>query len=74
MPSCREAGVLGPVAGIAGSIQALEAIKLLTGVGSPLLDRILRIDAATTEQTLIATDRRDDCPACSQVPAAAQSS
>ena len=74
VPSCREAGVLGPVAGIAGSIQALEAIKLLTGVGSPLLDRILRIDAATTEQTLIATERRDDCPACSQVPAAAQSS
>ena len=74
VPSCREAGVLGPVAGIAGSIQALEAIKLLSGVGSPLLDRILRIDAATTGQTLIATERRDDCTACSQVPAAAQSS
>ena len=73
VPSCREAGVLGPVAGIVGSIQALEAIKLLTGVGHPLLDRILQVDGATTEQTLIATERRADCPACSQVAATAQS-
>jgi len=40
VPSCREAGVLGATAGIVGSIQALEAIKLITGVGEPLVDRI----------------------------------
>src|SRR3954466_2173515 len=41
VPSCREAGVLGAMAGIVGTVQALEAIKLLTGVGEPLLDTIL---------------------------------
>jgi adenylyltransferase/sulfurtransferase len=73
VPSCREAGVLGAVAGIVGSIQALEAIKLLTGLGEPLTDRILQLDAATMEQTLVATSRRADCSACARVPAAAQS-
>ena len=73
VPTCREAGVLGAMAGIIGSIQALEALKLLGGVGRPLLDRILQIDGATMEQTLISTARRDDCPSCSRVPAAAQS-
>ncbi len=75
VPSCREAGVLGPMAGIVGSIQALEALKLLSGVGSPLLDRILQLDGADTSQTLIATRMRDDCPACAgaRAPAAAQS-
>ena len=55
VPSCREAGVLGATAGMVGSIQALEAIKLLTGVGEPLTDRILQIDARTMEQTLVST-------------------
>jgi molybdopterin/thiamine biosynthesis adenylyltransferase len=64
VPSCREAGVLGATAGIIGSIQALEALKLLTGVGDPLLDRILQIDAARMDFTLVATQRRDECPAC----------
>ncbi|MEA2309700.1 MAG: molybdopterin-synthase adenylyltransferase [Thermoleophilaceae bacterium] len=73
VPSCREAGVLGATAGIVGSIQALEALKLLTGIGSPLLDRILQLDALSMEQTLVATERGADCPACARVPAAAQS-
>lgn len=62
--SCREAGVLGAMAGIVGSIQALEAIKLLTGTGEPLLDRILRLDGHDMGRTLVATSRRPDCPAC----------
>ena len=70
VPSCREAGVLGATAGIVGSIQALEALKLLAGVGRPLLDRILQLDALSLEQTLVATERRADCPACARVPAA----
>ena len=64
VPSCREAGVLGAMGGIVGSIQALEAIKLLTGVGEPLLDRILQLEGAATEPTTISTRRRADCPAC----------
>jgi adenylyltransferase/sulfurtransferase len=66
--SCREAGVLGAMAGIVGSIQALEALKLLSGVGEPLLDTVLRLDGADLEQTLVATSRRDGCPGCARVP------
>jgi molybdopterin-synthase adenylyltransferase len=73
VPSCREAGVLGAMAGIVGSIQALEALKLLTGVGEPLTDRILQIDGATLEFVRVATERRDGCPACARVPTASQS-
>jgi len=63
-PSCRDAGVLGAMAGIVGSIQALEAIKLLAGVGEPLLDTILQIDGATMAFTRVATARVPGCPAC----------
>jgi adenylyltransferase/sulfurtransferase len=73
VPSCREAGVLGAMAGIVGSVQALEALKLLTGVGEPLTDTILQIDGASVEFTRVATKRRDDCPACARVAAASQS-
>ncbi len=64
VPSCREAGVLGATAGVVGSIQALEALKLLGGVGKPLLDRILQLDGRDMGQTLVTTGRRPDCPAC----------
>jgi molybdopterin/thiamine biosynthesis adenylyltransferase len=64
VPSCREAGVLGAIGGVVGSLQALEAIKVLTGVGEPLVDRILQFDGAASEPTVIETRRRDDCPAC----------
>jgi molybdopterin/thiamine biosynthesis adenylyltransferase len=73
VPSCREAGVLGAMAGIVGSIQALEALKLLTGVGEPLLDTILQVDGASMAFTRVATGRRLDCQACARVPAASQS-
>src|SRR3954463_8447029 len=73
VPSCREAGVLGAMAGIVGSIQALEALKLLAGVGRPLLDRILNVDGLSLEHLLVATGRREDCPACAGVAAAPQS-
>ena len=62
--SCREAGVLGAMAGIVGSIQALEALKLLSGVGSPLLDRILHVGGNDMGQMVVATSRREGCPAC----------
>jgi adenylyltransferase/sulfurtransferase len=72
-PSCREAGVLGAMAGLIGSIQALEALKLLAAVGEPLLDAILQVDGADMTFTRVATERRPDCPACVRVPAASQS-
>jgi molybdopterin/thiamine biosynthesis adenylyltransferase len=72
-PSCREAGVLGAMAGVVGSIQALEALKLLTGVGDPLVDAILQIDGADMSFTRVGTQRRPDCQSCARVPAASQS-
>lgn len=69
--SCREAGVLGAMAGVVGSIQALEALKLLSGVGQPLLDRVLHVDGLDMSQLLVTTVRRDDCPACARAPAPA---
>ena len=55
--------MLGAMAGIVGSIQALEALKLLTGVGEPLLDRILQVDGATLDgPARVQTSRRDGCP------------
>jgi molybdopterin/thiamine biosynthesis adenylyltransferase len=73
VPSCREAGVLGPVAGIVGSMQALEALKLLTDAVPPLLDRFVQVDARTLQHTIVTTSRRPDCAACARVPAATQS-
>jgi molybdopterin/thiamine biosynthesis adenylyltransferase len=63
-PSCRDAGMLGAVAGVIGSLQALEALKLLAGVGQPPGDRILQFDGLTLQQTLVHTSRRADCSAC----------
>ena len=71
--SCREAGVLGAMAGVVGSIQALEALKLLSGVGEPLLDRILQLDGRDMSQITVHTNRRYDCPGCARVVARAQS-
>jgi adenylyltransferase/sulfurtransferase len=73
VPTCREAGVLGAMAGIVGSIQALEALKLLTGVGEPLTDRMLQVDGATMDFVQVVTERREDCTACARVPAPSQS-
>lgn len=69
VPSCREAGVVGAMAGIMGSIQALEAIKYVTGAGELLTDKLLIVDALTMEFTTAALSGRDpDCPLCSAHP------
>lgn len=62
--ACRDHGVLGPVAAVIGSLQALEALKLLTGVGEPLLDRLLQFGGLDVSHVVVATSRRADCSAC----------
>jgi molybdopterin-synthase adenylyltransferase len=63
-PSCAEAGVLGPAAGVIGSLMALEALRLLSGVGEPLLDAFLQVDLDRLEFTRVAVGRRPGCPDC----------
>ena len=63
-PSCAEAGVLGVVPGIIGSIQALETIKLLLGIGDPLVGTLLAFDALDGEFRRLTFRRDPECPAC----------
>lgn len=63
-PSCSQAGVLGAIAGILGSIQAAETLKYLTGTGELLTDRLLTFDARTMEFHRIESCRQNDCPLC----------
>lgn len=65
-----ERGILGAVTGIAGSLQALEAIKLVCGLGEPLLDRFLEIDAGSARFVVVETERRPDCPDCGHIAVA----
>ena len=64
VPSCAEAGVLGVVPGLVGTIQATEAIKMLLGLGERLVGRLLTIDALTMGFRTIEIQRDPDCPAC----------
>ena len=63
-PSCAEAGVLGPAAGAIGSLQALEALKLLGGLEEPLLDAFLQVDLHDHTFLRVAVSRRAGCPDC----------
>jgi molybdopterin/thiamine biosynthesis adenylyltransferase len=63
-PRCADAGVLGPAAGVVGSLQALEALKLLTGVAPAIADGFLQVDLAGAEFTRVRTTRRAGCPDC----------
>src|SRR4051794_6296590 len=63
-PSCGSAGIVGPAAGVVGSLQALEALKFLTGAAQPLTDAFLTVDLATLELLRVTTHRREDCPDC----------
>jgi molybdopterin/thiamine biosynthesis adenylyltransferase/rhodanese-related sulfurtransferase len=64
-PSCAEAGVLGVLPGIIGSIQAMEAIKLLLGIGEPLAGRLLAYDALEESFRTFKVNRDPECAACS---------
>ncbi len=63
-PSCAEAGVLGILPGIVGSLQANEALKLILGVGEPLIGRLLTFDALTTRFSELKLRRDPKCPVC----------
>jgi len=64
--SCSENGVLGPVVGLLGSAQAIEAIKILAGVGEPLVGRLLVLDATTMDWHCFRLSRRTGCQICGE--------
>lgn len=64
IPSCAEAGVLGVVPGLVGTIQATEAIKMLLGLGDTLVGRLLMVDAMTMVFRTLEIRRDPECPAC----------
>lgn len=68
VPSCSQAGILGPVAGVMGSLQALEAIKLLLGSDDTLAGRYLAFDMRSMESNVMELRRDTDCPVCGDAP------
>ncbi|MBV4501654.1 molybdopterin-synthase adenylyltransferase MoeB [Pseudomonas shirazensis] len=64
--TCSEAGVIGPLVGLVGSLQALEALKLLAEFGEPLVGRLLLIDALTTRMRELRVKRDPACAVCAQ--------
>ncbi len=65
VPNCAQAGVIGALCGIIGSIQAMEALKFVSGVGENLLGRLLVVDAATMAFRTLNIKRDLNCPSCS---------
>lgn len=63
-PSCAEAGVIGPLPGVVGSMMAVEAIKVITGAGQALRSEMLIYDALYGESRKISLSKRADCPIC----------
>ena len=68
IPSCQEAGVLGALAGVIGTIQATEALKLILGLEKPLAGRLLTYDALNAGFREIAVRRNPKCPICGTEP------
>ncbi len=68
VPSCAEGGVLGVLPGIIGSLQALEAIKLILGIGEPLAGRLLLYDALDGEFRELKVAKNQHCPVCGDQP------
>ena len=63
--SCSQSGVIAPITGIIGSIQALEAIKIILDIGEPLVGRVLLLDALTMQWNCMTLRRNPTCPTCS---------
>ena len=63
-PNCAEAGVIGPLPGVVGSMMAVEAIKVIADTGTPLRGQMVIYDALYGESRQIVVKRRKDCPVC----------
>jgi adenylyltransferase/sulfurtransferase len=68
VPSCAEGGVLGVLPGIIGSIQANETIKILLGIGKPLINRLLLFDALNLKFRELSLKKNPQCPICGENP------
>ena len=68
VPSCAEGGVLGVLPGIIGSLQALEAIKLIVGIGEPLIGRLVLFDGRLMKFRELALEKDPECPVCGTHP------
>ncbi|MEP5569582.1 MAG: molybdopterin-synthase adenylyltransferase MoeB [Halioglobus sp.] len=66
--SCSESGVLAPVVGVLGSLQAMEALKLLAQYGEPLRDAVLMMDLRNMQIQRLKVSHRQQCPDCSYLP------
>ncbi|MEP4485793.1 MAG: molybdopterin-synthase adenylyltransferase MoeB [Halioglobus sp.] len=65
--NCSESGVLAPVVGALGSLQALEVVKLIAGVGQTLRGRLMMLDLTTHEVRYLTLNAREDCPDCAHL-------
>lgn len=68
VPNCQEGGVLGVLAGIIGNIQAVETLKMIIGIGTPLIGKLLLYDALNTEFRKLNLKRDVNCPVCGDNP------
>ncbi|MDR2387946.1 MAG: adenylyltransferase, partial [Deltaproteobacteria bacterium] len=68
IPTCRQAGVIGAMAGVIGCLQALEAIKCLTGLGKPLTGFLVTFEALAMDFRKIKVPVRPNCPVCGPNP------
>ncbi len=68
VPSCAEGGVLGVLPGVIGTIQATEAIKLITGIGETLIGRLMLYDALSMRFRELKLRRNPNCPVCGEHP------
>ena len=72
VPNCAEGGVLGIMAGHIGTAQGIEGIKLITGIGEPMLGRLGLYDALEQRWTYVKVNKDPDCPVCSEQPSQTQ--
>ncbi|WP_218919361.1 molybdopterin-synthase adenylyltransferase MoeB [Longibacter salinarum] len=68
VPSCAEGGVLGILPGFIGTLQATEVIKLIAGIGEPLIGRLLMADALEMNFRTLNVEKNPDCPVCGENP------
>ncbi|MDR1928228.1 MAG: sulfur carrier protein ThiS [Oscillospiraceae bacterium] len=68
VPTCREAGVVGAMGGVIGSLQAMEAVKFITGAGKLLTGSLLTFDALTMEFRKVRLPRNPRCAVCGEAP------